>query len=216
MNAHLARMTGHRACVGSTHPERDGHRRRVIGQTVRVMPIFSRRSVLGAAIVVLAGGAGVAAEFLRHPHRSHTSTGTGSPSKTGPTTTPTAPTATVLQSGLARERALLDRLAQAATAAPDLAASIAILRADHRAHAEALAGLIRAVGVTPAPAGTSASAPSASASAPVRPPTAAELARWEKAAAASFAADFATATGTAAAVLASIYACEQTHVAWLT
>lgn len=172
------------------------------------MPIISRRTVLGASVVVVAGAAGAAAEVLRHPHRSGPST--GAKGSDAPTTTPATPTAPALQDALSREQTLLARLARAASAAPSLTVAIGILRADHRAHADALADLIVAAGATPTPTSPTPTAPASA-----RPPTVAELVRWEKAAAASFAADFDAATGAAAAVLASIYACEQTHVAWL-
>ena len=86
-----------------------------------------------------------------------------------------------------------------------------MLRADHRAHAAALAALITAAGVTPEGGGIPPPA-----RAVVRPARVADLVRWEKSAAAAVVTDDSdAATGAEAAVLASIYACEQTHVAWL-
>jgi hypothetical protein len=160
---------------------------------------------LGAAVVVVAGGAGVAAEFVRHPGAKRRG---GSGGATTPALPPRAP---LLEKALARENALLASLAHAARTAPTLAPRIAVLRADHQAHAAALTALITAAGVVP----KTAPVASSSGSAVVRPARAADLIRWEKSAAAAVVTDFRAATGTDAAVLASIYACEQTHVAWL-
>jgi hypothetical protein len=161
---------------------------------------------LGVAVVVVAGAAGVAAEFIRHPaSRSGHRGGSGRASVTAP------PSAPVLEQALAREYQLLATLARAAKTSPSLAARIAVLRADHEAHAAALTALISAAGVTPKTAPTS----SPPGTAGVRPARVTDLIRWEKAAATAVGTDFRAATGTDAAVLASIYACEQTHVAWL-
>jgi hypothetical protein len=191
-------------------PSGGGGSGRLIGQTDRDMPIPSRRTFLratsiGAAVVVVAGGAGVAAEFIRHP-------ASGGPrrSTSGGGTATTSPRAPLLEKALTREHRLLATLAHAATTTPKLAARIAVLRADHQAHAAALSALITASEGTPTTA-PSASSPAAA----VAPARVADLVRWEKAAAAAVVADFDTATGAEAAVLASIHACEQTHVAWL-
>ncbi len=171
------------------------------------MPTPSRRTFLASAAVVVAGGAGVAAQYLRHP-----GSGGGPRSSSGRrTTTASPPRAPLLENALARENRLLATLAHAATTTPKLAPRIAVLRADHRAHAAALTALITAAGVTP----TTTPSPSGSASVGVTTARTADLVRWEKSAAAAVITDFRAATGADAAVLASIYACEQTHVAWL-
>lgn len=176
------------------------------------MPIFRRRTFLGAAAVAVAGGAGVAAQFIRHP-------GSGAPGRGGtahPATTAPPPRAPLLENALARENRLLTTLDHAAATTPALAPRIAVLRADHQAHAAALTALITAAGVTPKTTAaeiTPKTTPSASVAA--TPARTADLVRWEKSAAAAVVTDFRTASGADAAVLASIYACEQTHVAWL-
>ena len=206
--------------------------RTTIGQTVRVMPIASRRTFLGAALVAVAGAVGVAAEFVLHPGARRPRRITPGQTSAGRSTATVAPPAPVLELALDRENALLADLAHAATTTPTLTAKIAVLRRDHRAHAVALGALIAAAGGAPHPgptgpsaAGPSAAGPSASGPSAAGPSasgspvgtrvTVADLARWEKAAGAAFAADFTGATGTAAAVLASICACERTHAAWL-
>jgi hypothetical protein len=189
---------------------------RCFGQTGRVMPTPDRRTFLGTtllgatglgvAAVVVAGGAGVAAEFIRHPgSRSARRGSSGRASATAP-----PPRAPLLENALAREFQLLATLAHAGRTSPSLAARIAVLRADHQAHAAALTALITAAGVTPRTAPAASPGPAG-----VRPTRVADLVRWEKSAAAAVVTDFRAATGTDAAVLASIYACEQTHVAWL-
>jgi hypothetical protein len=161
---------------------------------------------LGAAVVVVAGAAGVAAEFVRHPGaRGGRHGGSGRASVAAP------PRAPVLEHALAREHQLLATLAHAARTSPSLAARIAVLRTDHESHASALTALITAAGVTPKTAPASSPPDTAG----VRPARVTDLIRWEKAAATAVVTDFRAATGTDAAVLASIYACEQTHVAWL-
>jgi hypothetical protein len=164
---------------------------------------------VGAAVVVAAGAAGVVADVVRHPsarRRGHVTAGTAEP-----TATPDPASAPLLEGVLARERTLLADLARAAAATPALVATIAVLRADHEAHAGALSALVTAAGVTPSPTRSAGGAPGAA-----KAVGTADLIRWEKAAAAAFGSAFATATGPQAAVLASICACEQTHVAWLT
>ena len=208
----------------------------MIGQTVRVMPISSRRTFLGAMVVAVAAGAGAAADFALHPRSPRARRSTADRVTTAAAThTRRVP---VLELALARERALLADLAHAATTTPTLAAKIAVLRADHGAHAAALVALITAAGGTPrrdpagsaaTSAGTSSAATSSAATSSAATSSAAssagrlasarvtlaDLVRWEKAAGAGYATDFATATGAEAAVLASMCASEQTHAAWL-
>ena len=176
------------------------------------MSIVTRRSIIGALVVVVAGAAGATAEFVRHPRRGTRHPGSGGVStSTGAASPPVAP---ILTRALARERDLISRLDQAFRATPALRGRVGVLRADHQAHVDALSALITAAGAPP----TSTSAANAAPTTPAATAGAAGRAQvlaWERANAAAAGLDCPSATGGAAAVLASIYACEQTHLAWL-
>jgi hypothetical protein len=116
---------------------------------------------------------------------------------------------------------LLAQLDATVTSAPELAARIAIVRADHVAHVDAITSLLVTEGVvissgtetTGAPSPTPSSTPSTPQQAPF-----VDLAGWvaaETTAAASAASASTQSAGVAAATLASISACESSHAAWL-
>ena len=192
------------------------------------MPIVTRRSfvgTVGTVVVVAAGAAGVGFEFVRNPRRRPDPTGSSGPAVPNGTPAPLPPASALLAQALTRERELVTRLEHAARAAPALRSRLGVLSADHRAHADALSALLTAAGGT-APTATSSPAsstpasprsvtPSSQPTTPARAASAAQVLGWEKANAVAAANDCPTAIGPAAAVLASIHACEQTHVAWL-
>jgi hypothetical protein len=134
-----------------------------------------------------------------------------------------------LAAAIEREAQLLARLQHAALAEPTLAATIAVLTRDHRAHAQALkalsvsAGASVSGGASPSRgssvgAGSSASAPTAPAPSSAEPKAVyrrADLVAWEKAAGRDSAQGCITAGPRLAPLLASISACEATHAAWL-
>lgn len=145
--------------------------------------MITRRVLLGAGVVVAAGGVGAAVGGL-------------SPRRHRPD--PPAP-APQLSQALAREYSLIADLDAALPTRPQLRN----VRDDHAAHAEALRA---AIARYPAPA------PSPSSTGPpaVARPTA-QLRASELAAAKAAAAESAALTGSDAALLASISACEATH-----
>jgi hypothetical protein len=179
------------------------------------MPPISRRRLLAGTGLAVAGaltaagiGSAVAA-ITGLPRRddSNRSPATGS-GPSGP-----APAAE-LASALTRERQLLAQVADliAATLPTDSAHSVlAVIRADHQAHAGAISALITESGARPAPAPTS-SASSGSPTSPTPPgPTLAGHKSAEQAASDAAASDAARAHGAAAVLLASIAACEAGH-----
>jgi hypothetical protein len=120
---------------------------------------------------------------------------------------------------------LLAQLDATVTSAPELAARIAIVRADHVAHVDAITSLLVNEGVvissgtetTGASFPTPSSIPSSTPSTPPHAPFV-DLAGWvaaETTAAASAASASTQSAGVAAATLASISACESSHAAWL-
>lgn len=152
----------------------------------------SRRAFLGAAgLVALVGaGGGAAAEVLRR----------GAPVPGSPR----PPDALVAAIAAERERVQLLDAALAAPAPPAPAALLSEIRANHLAHEQALRSLL------PRPA-TAGAAPSASASPAGPAPDRAALARSEATAATDTAGRALSLAGGAAALLASIAACEATH-----
>lgn len=163
------------------------------------MPAINRRRLLTGLGVVVAGSAGVAlGAITTHPsHRGRAGRSTTQP--------PAAPA--LLVSALAREQALLDTLHGAANA-PGVAAAVGVLTADHQKHAEALRGLLGNAAPT-----NSASSSSTTPVVPVA--TRAQLIAAERSAATAAETESAGERGAAAALLASISACEASHVAWL-
>jgi hypothetical protein len=154
------------------------------------MSVITRRRLLGAGAVTLAGGAGLTAGLLR-PRRAPAP--------------PLAPAALV--AAAARERAMITSIDAVVDA--DLRAALASIRADHVQHLEAVDALLAHA----AGAGAVSSAPRGSVSAA---PTRAQLLAAENAAQAGWAQLSARATGPQAALFASVSACEATHVAALT
>jgi hypothetical protein len=166
----------------------------------------TRRSLLGTGAALLAGAAGAAAGwFSTHPRRAPKSLPRRSP---------------VLEGELARERSLLAQLDATVISAPELAARIGIVRADHAAHADAIRSLLVTEGVAVSSPSTATTGASSSGPSSELPPTPfVDLAAWvaaETTAAAATASASAQSAGAAAATLASISACESSHVAWLT
>jgi len=153
---------------------------------------LTRRALLGAGVVVVAGGvgAGIAAGQPRHRPEEHR---------------PSAPAE--LHAALDRELSLLAGLDAALHATPAPGAPTTVLRAaraDHTAHATALRSAIVAY-PAPAASNTSPTAPLAAA------PTVAQLRAAEIMAGRTAAGESAALTGADAALLASIAACEATH-----
>ena len=187
------------------------------------MPILSRRTFIGAGVVLVAAGAGVVVEFVRHPpHEQSAQARRASASASASKAAAARVRAPLLQDALTREHALLARLETTARTTPALRPFTDVLRADHEAHASAIAALMAAVEATPSAATGPTTGPTTpSPNDSVSPGTStsrttADLLRWEKVSSVAIAADAAAVTGGAdAAVLASIFACEQTHVAWL-
>ncbi|MCW2526948.1 MAG: hypothetical protein JWM76_1808 [Pseudonocardiales bacterium] len=165
------------------------------------MRTLTRRGLLGSGAALLAAaGGGAAGWFSTHPHQPHRAPPRRS---------------VVLEAELTRERALLAQLDATVVSAPALAPQIAIVRADHLAHVDAITSLLTTAGVIVSSPGTATpTAPSAAA-----PPTPfvdlAALIAAETGAAAAAASASAQSAGAGAATLASISACESTHVAWL-
>ena len=145
--------------------------------------MITRRSLLGAGVVVAAGGIGAAVAGLQ-PRRD-----------------PPAPRAAPpqLSHALAREQSLVAHLDAALAARPELRQ----VRDDHAAHAAALR---RSIARYPAPA-----SPLSSSGPPPVAATTAQLRASELAAAKAAAAESAVLTGADAALLASISASEATH-----
>lgn len=173
------------------------------------MSDVSRRAFLGTGLLAAGAvgiGAGVAtSRSSRHPlpHADRVTSSGRSPVAQDP----------VLVAAIDRETALIERLDSAVAADAALAASAAVLRADHEAHRQALQALLTA-GSTAASSSSPAPTPAVTPSAAVRLGTA-DLIAWEDAAAKSAAHDCAAASARLAPLLASISACEATHVAWL-
>lgn len=155
--------------------------------------LMSRRAWLGAAGIVAVGAAGGAFVALVRPDAV-----SGHP--------PGAPE--WLPTALAREQQLLHGLDAAIRADPTLGVRLAPMRADHTAHLQVLQGLLRRYGPTPATGSGSNATPAPVGVAGVR--------RAELAASRATAAAALTAPGGDAGLLASIAACEATHVAVLT
>ena len=135
--------------------------------------------------MLLGGGAGVLAEILQ---------------ESSPAPPPRPPAA--LAAAIEAERALIADLDATTGGAPHVRHLIAQARADHVAHLNALRKTLRALAPVPAPK-----------PAPVhgRPRKLAELRAAETKAAAVAAQHAASLAGAAAALLASIAACEATH-----
>ena len=160
--------------------------------------LMSRRAWLGSAGVIAAAAAGGALVALVRPDPV-----SGHP--------PGAPD--WLPAALAREEQLLDGLDAAIRADPTLRVRLAPLRADHTAHLQVLQDVSSRYGPTPAKSKSSGS----SAPTSVPAPTAVlGVRRAELAASRATAAAALTAVGGNAGLLASIAACEATHVAVLT
>jgi hypothetical protein len=154
----------------------------------------SRRAFLvgGGIAVVVGSGAGVAAELLQpEPVKKR----------------PPAPPA-VLVAALAQERALIASLDVALAASGAPLATLTQVRTDHVAHEQALVAALSQA------AGPGAASPSPSPTRTTRPPalTTAELQSAEKLASSRAAVRAAGMTGRNATLLASIAACEATHV----
>ena len=164
------------------------------------MRAITRRGLLGGAAALVAGVAGAGAGWL------------SAPGKLRPAPPPRR--AAVLEAELTRERNLIAQLEVAAVASPALAAKIAVLRVDHAAHAEAIAALLTAAGLATTTPVSSAAART-NAPTPRAPASVADLRAAETSAASAAAAASLQTTGTAAVTLASMSACESTHVAWL-
>lgn len=138
---------------------------------------------------------------------------------TTPRASPPAAPATLAdptaQAAATSERALVAAYDDAMRAHPDLATALGTFRADHAAHLKALNPDVT---LSPAPVPPSATTPIAPASPGASPPTTTVLATLtdlETRAAAARLDDMATATGSLAALLASIGGCEATHAATL-
>lgn len=175
------------------------------------MPAVSRRRLLAVGAVGL-GAVGGAAAGLAVPRPRRTA-------RPGD-----VQHSVVLEAALARERELLARLEDTDVAQPALRTRVAVLRRDHAAHADALAGLLRTQGlaVPSATSVTGASTTAASASAaPTPPPTprpyasVVQLVADERRAAAGARRDSAALPAAGAALLASICASETAHAVWL-
>lgn len=153
----------------------------------RATPGTPRRWFLaGGAAVLLGGGAGVLAEVL---HES-------SPA-------PATPAPGTLVSAVDAERVLLATLEAMTAGSHEARSVLAQIRADHAAHLHALR---RVLATYPPPATRTPSGPGSA-----QPRTLAQLRDVEKQAASAAAQRAATLDGAAAALLASIAACEATH-----
>ena len=146
--------------------------------------MITRRALLGAGVVVAAGGVGAALAGLRPRRR--------------PPVPPAPPGQ--LSGALAREQSLVAHLDAVLPARPELRQ----VRDDHAAHAAALR---QAIARYPAPAPSDIS----SAGPPPVAGTTTQLRAAELAAAQAAAAESATLAGVDAALLASISASEATH-----
>lgn len=162
----------------------------------------SRRAFLiaGGTAVVTGAGAGVGIEFSRHEPRRRAST-------------PPPPPPAELADALAAERDLIAVLDASIPTEPQLRARLTRIRADHAAHERALAAAVRQVS---GPSAAHRAFPSGSETAAAAAVGAAELAGAERGAAQAAAARATRLTGRDAVLLASIAACEATHVELLT
>ncbi len=144
----------------------------------------------GLGGLVLGGGAGVGAGFLRTRHRRRPQL-------------PRPPAA--LGDALAAERRLIAAIDASLPAHPELRRALTEIRRDHAAHASAVQNALRAYRSTPAPG--------ASSSAATRPAARdrSALRAAETAAGGAAARRAGGLTGADAALLASIAACEATH-----
>jgi hypothetical protein len=173
------------------------------------MRTVTRRGLFGGALAVVAAGIGGSLGWVTAPSKP-----VAQP--------PPPPRAPVLEAEWLRERELVERLDATIAAGPTLAAPLPVLRTDHADHADALAALLQAAGV-PLPTGSSVSASSSASSAaggtvdavPAAFTTVAELSAAETAAARGAAQASLEQTGTAAATLASMAACEAGHLVLL-
>lgn len=156
--------------------------------------ILSRRSLLGAGVVLVAGGVGAGIAGIQ-PRRERAAHVTGAP--------------TELAGALARELSLVANLEATLRHDPSRAVELRAARDDHAAHATALRSAISAY-----PTPSMSSTPPASG--PPAAPTIAQLHAAELAAARSAAAESSALTGADAALLASISACEATHAELIT
>lgn len=147
--------------------------------------------LVGGAAALLGGAGGVAAQLAHRTARA----------------TP-APPPELLVAALAAERSLIADLDATTGGSAAVRRVVAQVRADHVAHAAALRGLLATF---PPSASSSASAP-ASPIPPATPRTRAQLRVTEQGAAERAGAAASIAHGHLAALLASIAACEATHV----
>ncbi|SHG75768.1 hypothetical protein SAMN05443575_2709 [Jatrophihabitans endophyticus] len=151
-------------------------------------PHRSRRWFLaGAGTVVLAGGGGVGAAFLRRESGTHAER-------------PPAP----LRAAVAAERRLIADLDATTGGTASVRGVLVQARADHAAHLRALEAVVAGYGA-PAAAATASRSPAGT------PRSAAELRAAEHRASQQAAARAGTLHGRSAALLASIAACEATH-----
>jgi len=158
--------------------------------------ILSRRYLLGAGVVLAAGGVGAGIAGISSVRRPAAAA----------TEVPTQ-----LHGALAREQALVAGLETALRRNTGAIPAVALraARDDHAAHAAALSSAISA---HPGPSSSSTPPPSP----PAAAPTIAQLRAAELAAAGAAAAESSALAGPDAALLASISACEATHAELLT
>jgi hypothetical protein len=159
----------------------------------------SRRTVLGAVVLVAAAGGGAAAG-LQRPLRK-------------PAKAPVAVPPAWLVAAIDREHQLISGLHTALAADPDTAATLNPVLTDHNAHLVALLALPGAPKLSADPTAAASSPAASPADAPA--PSRATLAAAESAAATAAAAQSAAQSGSPAVLLASIAACEATHGQWL-
>jgi hypothetical protein len=162
----------------------------VEGAAVRRPMLTRRGALLGAAGIVVAGGAGAGIAALRHHPK--------------PATPPVPPAALV--AALEAERSLVARVAVVSAAVPAQRTLLAQLISDHHAHEQALVAALNDF-----PGAAQSVVPNA----PTGPATVAALAQAESQAAGQGASRARQLRGTTAALLASISACESAHAALL-
>lgn len=159
------------------------------------MSNLSRRVFLGTCLL-LSTGVGVGAGLLS------TAAPDAEPAAT-PTPLPDRPE---IVTAVQRELDLIDELSRAAANNAKLADRVHILNADHRAHAQALQALLSQPVTRP---------PHASPAISHRQAGIGHLVSWERAAGDQAMRECAAADAALAPLLASIAACEASHVAWL-